>query len=263
MLIEFIKICNWRSFYGENEIWVATDSNSNVTLIRAENGVGKTSLLAAINWCFFDILPSESEFENPKNLVNEFSIKNDGQNIATVEIDFTHSGKTYRASRSYDQNTETTRPLRLTELFDGGEVPSSARHPDRFINSVIPREMAPHFFFYGEATSRYTGTSGAKKFGEAVKGILGSTVARMALEDLGKALKDYRRQAADNTSAEARAVEKGIEELDQQITQQRGHLDKLENEIDVANDRIDRLNQELAGARARKRRASTTRPFGS
>jgi len=57
MQIEYIRIENWRSFYGENSFLVSTDPERNVTLIRAENGVGKTSLLAAINWCFFDILP--------------------------------------------------------------------------------------------------------------------------------------------------------------------------------------------------------------
>lgn len=161
MLIEFIRITNWRSFHGVNDFFVSKDPAKNVTLIRAENGVGKTSLLAAINWCFFGILPAESEFENPTKLVNAFAVEHEGATKAVVEIDFVHEGKTYRASRSYDQRTETTHPLRLSDLLDGGEVPSSKDRPDRFINSVIPREMAPHFFFYGEATSRYTGATGA------------------------------------------------------------------------------------------------------
>ncbi|TCJ41259.1 AAA family ATPase [Parafrankia sp. BMG5.11] len=252
MLIEFIRINNWRSFYGDNDFLVSKDPSKNVTLIRAENGVGKTSLLAAINWCLFGILPSESEFENPSKLVNECAIQKDGQTKTTVEIDFVHEGKAYRASRSFDQKTETTHPLRLRELADGGEIPSSKDRPDRFINSVIPREMAPHFFFYGEATSRYTGSTGARKFGEAVKGILGSTVARMALEDLRKAWQDFNRQASDNTSAEAQDAEREIEEAVQRIAQYRENLLKLDEEIEAANSRIDRLNQELAGAKPAK-----------
>lgn len=260
MLIEFIKIANWRSFYGSNDIIVSKDPIKNVTLIRAENGVGKTSLLAAINWCFFNILPSESEFEDPTCLVNKFAAELDGATRTTVEIDFRHEGKTYRASRTYDEPTQTTQPLRLSEIDDGGEVPSSKDRPDRFINSVIPREMAPHFFFYGEATSRYTGVSGARKFGEAVKGILGSTVARMALDDLKKTWQDYNRSASDNTSAEAQAAERGIEEAAGRISKYREDLLKLDEEIEAASDRMDRLNQELAGAKpakdAQARRAS-------
>jgi DNA sulfur modification protein DndD len=252
MLIEFIRITNWRSFHGVNDFFVSKDPAKNVTLIRAENGVGKTSLLAAINWCFFGILPAESEFENPTKLVNAFAVEHEGATKAVVEIDFVHEGKTYRASRSYDQRTETTHPLRLSDLLDGGEVPSSKDRPDRFINSVIPREMAPHFFFYGEATSRYTGATGARKFGEAVKGILGSTVARMALDDLRKAFQDYNKQAADNTGAEAQAAERAIEEAAQRIATARENANKYDEEIAAADARIDKLNQELAGAKPAK-----------
>jgi DNA sulfur modification protein DndD len=252
MLIDFIRINNWRSFYGSNDFFVSRDPKKNVTLIRAENGVGKTSLLAAINWCFFGILPAESEFENPSKLVNDFAVERDGIMKTVVEIDFFHEGKSYRASRTYDQKSGTTHPLRLCDLLEGGEVPSSKDRPDRFINSVIPREMAPHFFFYGEATSRYTGSTGAKKFGEAVKGILGSTVARMALDDLGKALQDYNKQASDNTSAEAQEAERAIEEAVRRVAKAREDGQKTDDEIEAANVRIDKLNQELADVKPAK-----------
>ena len=252
MLIQRIRLTNWRSFHGENNFFVSQDPHKNVTLIRAENGVGKTSLLAAINWCFFDILPAESEFENPKELVNKFAAAHEHVTKTSVEIDFKHEGKLYRARRSYDQRTTTVEPLRLIELAAGGEVPSSKDRPDRFINSVIPREMAPHFFFYGEATSRYTGATGARKFGEAVKGILGSTVARMALDDLKKAWQEYNRQASDNTSSEAQAAERDIEKIELRIAGYKEELAKIDVEIETASDRMDRLSQELAGTKPAK-----------
>ena len=252
MEIQFIRIQNWRSFYGDNDFLVSTDPEKNVTLIRAENGVGKTSLLAAINWCFFDILPNESEFENQEQLVNKFAFQKDGITTTTVAIDFQHEGRTFRASRTYDQKRRESMSLRLSEIDNGGEVPSSKDRPDRFINSVIPKEMAPHFFFYGEATSRYTGTSGAKKFGEAVKGILGSTVARMALDDLTKTMGDYKREASDNTGDDARSIEAAIEKADERILNYRDKLGKLEQEIEQAEERIDHLNHGLAGAKPAK-----------
>lgn len=252
MELQYIRIVNWRSFYGDNNFLVSTDPARNVTLIRAENGVGKTSLLAAINWCFFNILPNESEFEDPERLVNKFAFQKDGATATTVEIDFKHEGRTYRASRSYDQSRRETKALRLSEIDNGAEIPSSKDRPDRFINSVIPQEMAPHFFFYGEATSRYTGGSGAKKFGEAVKGILGSTVARMALTDLSKATADYKRQASDHTSEDAQAAEADIQQANEKITNYQVQISKFDNEIEAAENRIDRLNQELAGAKPAK-----------
>jgi len=252
VLVEFIRIENWRSFYGINDLTISIDPNKNVTLIRAENGVGKTSLLAAINWCLFGIFPAESEFENPRKLVNDFAMERDGVTRTSVQIDFQHDGKHYRAARSYEQNTETVNSLKLSEIVDGGEVPSSRAQPDRFINSVIPREMAPHFFFYGEATSRYTGSTGAKKFGAAVKGILGSTVARMALEDLKKAMQEYNKQASDNTSQEAQQAERDIERAETSLAAARDRVQKIESEIEAADARVDKLNQELAGTQQAK-----------
>ena len=249
MQIEYIRIENWRSFYGENSFLISTHPDKNVTLIRAQNGVGKTSLLAAINWCFFNILPASSEFEDPDRLVNQFAGQKDGATTTTVAIDFTHEGKTYRASRTYDQPRQETKPLRLSIIDNGAEVPTSKDNPDRFINSVIPQEMAPHFFFYGEATSRYTGTSGAKKFGEAVKGILGSTVARMALDDLSKVMAEYKRQASDNTSKDAQEAEAAITAAKERIAEYKEKIGKFDTEIEAAEDRIQRFNQELAEAK--------------
>lgn len=252
MIIEYIKLENWRSFYCENEIFVSTGKTKNVTLIRAENGVGKTSLLAAINWCFFGILPSENEFENPKKLVNTFAVKNDGASFATVQIEFLHEKTLYRAVRRYNQKTEKTEALRLCTIEEGGEVPLNVGSYDRFINSVIPQEMAPHFFFYGEATSHYTGRSGAKKFGKAVRGILGSTVARMALKDLNKAFQDYSREAAAQTGSEAQIEEKKIEAAERRIEEAEAKLSKLDDEIETSDALVDKYDKELAGSKPAK-----------
>lgn len=249
MIIQWVRLNNWRSFHGQNDFFLSQDLKKNVTLVRAENGVGKTSLLAAVNWCFFGILPAESEFENPKELVNKFALRKEGATKTSVEIDFKHEGKQYRARRVYDQKTQTAEAMKLLEIAPGGEIPRSTDRPDRFINSVIPREMAPHFFFYGEATSRYTGTTGARKFGEAVKGILGSTVAQMALSDLQKACQDYNRQASDNTSAEAQTAERDIDQIEQKIARYQEEAGKVDVEIETASARIDKLNQELAGTK--------------
>ncbi|WP_410172373.1 AAA family ATPase, partial [Enterobacter bugandensis] len=54
MKIKRIKLVNFRQFYGNNNIIeFSTDSTYNVTLIHAENGVGKTTILNSILWCFY------------------------------------------------------------------------------------------------------------------------------------------------------------------------------------------------------------------
>lgn len=249
MKIERMRIENWRSFYRDHEIIFSTDPVKNVTLIRAENGFGKTNLLAAVNWCLFGILPPPEDFQNPKKLLNEHASLQDKATRVRVALEFEHKGKSYKASRTYDQPHERSNALRLVELKEGAETPLPASvNVDRFINAVLPKEMAPHFFFYGEATSKYTNHQGAEAFGAAVKNILGATAANMALSDLEKAFRHYQKEAANHSSDDAIEIDSQI----QAIEQQGGPLDdalKAAKEEEAAADRyIDQINKQLLGS---------------
>ena len=248
MIIEFMRVSNWRSFYGINDLWFSTDKTKNVTLIRAENGVGKTSLLAALNWCLFGFLPGADEFENPNNLLNLHAKDFDGETHAKVELEFFHGNKKFKASRSFQEDIRKTNTLKLVEIKDGAELPLPQNSkPDRFINSVIPREMAPHFFFYGEAKSKYTGASGSKEFGNAVKSILGSTIANMALKDLETVHKEYVKQATDSTGPEAIQIHENIKDFENKILEKKDALKDYEEEAIQAQELIDDFNKLLAG----------------
>ena len=59
-----MEVTNWISFYGHQPITFSTDKKKNVTLLRADNEVGKTSLLKGILWCFY----GESKVDFSKKL---------------------------------------------------------------------------------------------------------------------------------------------------------------------------------------------------
>ena len=56
MKIIYLKVDNFRQFFGENEINFSTDPDKKVTLVHAENTFGKTSLLNAILYTFHEEL---------------------------------------------------------------------------------------------------------------------------------------------------------------------------------------------------------------
>jgi DNA sulfur modification protein DndD len=64
MILEEIRLTDFRCFFGENVIDFSTNQEKNVTIIYAENGVGKTTILNALIWCFFE------ETMNQKNVGN-------------------------------------------------------------------------------------------------------------------------------------------------------------------------------------------------
>ena len=87
MLLEKITIVDWRCFYREQEIEFASGADKNVTLIHAENGVGKTSLLNALLWCFYR--KNTARFEKPDDIINHQAVR-EGRNEASIAVEFSH-----------------------------------------------------------------------------------------------------------------------------------------------------------------------------
>ena len=130
--------CNWDNVYSIDEFEMVPDDadfNSNGLCTDCTVDTPDGPIAAP------ELIPQYGNF-------TEASVSPQRAQSLEVQIDFSHGDKLFRASRSYDQNTKTTHSLRLTEIVEGGEVPIPNVRPDRFINSVIPSEMAPHFFFW-------------------------------------------------------------------------------------------------------------------
>ena len=54
MIIESIKIENFRQYKGPIDINFSLNKEKNFTVIEGTNGAGKTNLLNAITWCLFE-----------------------------------------------------------------------------------------------------------------------------------------------------------------------------------------------------------------
>lgn len=170
---------NFRQFYDKNVIVFSTDSEKNITLIHGENGLGKTTLLNAVLWCFYEKFTSD--FENQHEVVNLHSLAKGNMN-ASVEIYFEHEGEQFYIKREYNNSDKKTNVTMY-------EVQSGAFHKQiklalPFIESVIPSQMADYFFFHGEGIANITNSGNVTKFRKAIRDILGFTSAEFAKEDL-------------------------------------------------------------------------------
>ncbi|WP_204351312.1 AAA family ATPase, partial [Serratia marcescens] len=66
--IKRVDLRDFRQFHGHEHIEFATDDTRNVTLVHAENGVGKTTLLNAVFWALYN--RTTPRFEQRSRLVN-------------------------------------------------------------------------------------------------------------------------------------------------------------------------------------------------
>ena len=242
MLIKKIKLSNFRQFYGDQTIYFSTHKDKNVTLIHAENGVGKTALLNAILWCFFNTFTPN--FKDPSKLINN-AAKAEGKNSYNVEIEFEEEGEIYSVQRGFSPLTRDT--FRVF-IVDGGDFKEVAT-PDIFINSVIPKDMASYFFFQGEGVGSFTSKHGGNQIKEAIQKILGFTVAKNALEDVQKIKKEYSKalQRADK-DGEISRIQTHIDDLEAELTKDKERLDSKLQSVMEYEEKIKNIDSQLAAS---------------
>src|SRR5690554_656931 len=102
MLIRKIILKNFRQYYDENTITLSTDEKKNVTVIRGENGVGKTALLNSIKWAFFGDFTDN--FRNPADLINNTALAQ-GVKACSVEVEFIEDDQLFHLIRRFDNSS--------------------------------------------------------------------------------------------------------------------------------------------------------------
>ena len=186
MKIKRVDLRDFRQFHGHEHIEFATDDTRNVTLVHAENGVGKTTLLNAVFWALYN--RTTPRFEQRSRLVN-FETEALGGQEASVEISFEFDGADYRAMRRHVNGESEPK---LTVFQEPAGTPLQA--PETFIGTIIPTRMAEYFFFDGEHAEAFAGELN-RGAGPAIRSMLGCDLAERAIADLKDVAASYTRQA--------------------------------------------------------------------
>ena len=185
MFLDYIEITNFRPYYGTQRIESGVDKDKNFTVILANNGSGKTSLVNALTWCLFgeelhDIrdkseplynkkAAEEALEENPHNPEVDVSVK-----IKFHYFDESDIKKNFIITRSLTFSrwvgNEWTSPMSDT-LFveDGNKDIQEDDVAQDSINKRIPQDMFQYFFFNGASLSNYFESSSPGKSNIALK----------------------------------------------------------------------------------------------
>jgi DNA sulfur modification protein DndD len=231
MEIKSIRLKDFRQFYGDQTIILAGKGKRNVTLIHAENGVGKTTLLNSVLWTFFG--ETTKKFEQKDRVVN-FVAEKEGQRSARVDVVFSHEGIDYLASRNHQLTAGGYSKPRFSVMKYGknGSLGEPLDNPDAFINTVIPAVMAPYFFFDGEQAETFAAETNNKAIAAAIRDILGSTLIENGIKDLQYVAKKFNEELGDSSG-------------DEEIVKRERRITQLEAEKDKRSDRIDALGNEI------------------
>ena len=248
MILQEIRLSDFRCFFGNSAIRFSEDQEKNVTLIYAENGVGKTTLLNALLWCFYG--ETTARFEKREEILN-FDAKKAGRTTASVAVLFEHNEERYIATRYASISSTASREFVLARITDGSQV--TLPSPETFINTVIPREMASHFLFDGEHAEAFLGETNRESISTAVRDILGCSMIQTAIADLKDVSSHFRKQIPP-TSATKRIAElnRQLDDLTTQTEQARAGIEQLKHNHSQTDQQITDIDTKLRQTAAAK-----------
>jgi len=257
-----LKSARFRNFKLLRDVSVSfsVDPGRPLTVIRAENGSGKTSTLSALQWGLFGMEGLDDTARNVRLSATDWP---DGKPCEIeVAIDLTHTAydevagefipKTvdFRVIRSVTETPNGNAFSRgadracLFQLTDAGaeEVRGAAVR----ISEMLPIEMKDVFFTDGDKAMNFISPSLTKKTKQhqvrkAIDSLLGLEVLTSALDHIRKASSRFNKQFAEAAgSAEAASVNNNLEKC---ITEVREHEQELE-ELDQQIENLATLSEE-------------------
>lgn len=172
-----VKTHNFRQ-YKDLELTFPKTSNYDIHIIEASNGVGKTNLLNAINWCLYGDEPHKSgmfqrddihETKDDSNSLPLYNIevmqelKETGESLCSVKVivELDIDGQKYKFTReqsfkvdsgiAFGQEKRTC--SRLTSLGNTQYLPDNEVYTK--LQSVLPKDIREYFYFDGEQLLTY------------------------------------------------------------------------------------------------------------
>lgn len=258
MFLEYIKLSNYRPYYGSHTLNLrGKDSDGiidkKIVLIGGLNGHGKTSLINAINICLF----GHRKFKNQKEYyeyLNE-SVNNrykaEGGKESTLELGFTDNSEAYaiRVNFNYYEQKEIRQIFQLNNnLEPQREIKMTDEDYYDFIDKRIPVDVSQFYIFDAEKTRELVGDQEKEETFEAIQQIMSLKTynqLKLDLEHLGRQTK---RDLKDI------ATEKEIKDLIDDLEKIVDKIDKVYIKIQENNKNIELLTSKEINLSIKRRK---------
>lgn len=252
MLLESIKLENFRQFRNEYIEFAQGSDGKNVTIIIGDNGTGKTTFAQAFFWCMY----GETEFSD-KNMLNKLvaaEMKPGQESKVQVTLKLTHGNVSYTLMREqtyrkdYSNHIKGDNTVFDIAIKDANGNTSYVKKTlcEGEVKSILPKELSRYFFFDGERIEKMSkDISTGKKatdFAEAVKGLLGLNAMFSAIQHFNPRIKNsvinsYESSYSAGSNTKIQEYTRTIEHCKEEISRIDVRLEELENQIEQATSR--------------------------
>ena len=246
MELNKVSIKNYRQ-YRDAEIEFARGSDKNFTIIKGNNGTGKTTLLNALSWCLYGEEIHDYKDASAMTICNNKSLKladNNSDIIVSVEMEFLDDDQilAFRRSRRYHKTNDDLIADAFGDTFEvitqnNNEFTVSEENAVYVVESRIPKDIEDYFFFDGARLSEYFQNTSNKKIKDAV---LELSQLNLILS-LNKNLKNVEEKYIKKQKEIAPKLGRANEEISLLNSQ----LNTYENSLKTSKDRIKKLEINL------------------
>ena len=254
MLLESIKLKNFRQFRDESISFANGDNGKNVTIIIGENGTGKTTFAQAFFWCLYGDTSFSDKIMLNKIVANEMVPSQKEDVVVTLSLKHGDVNYTLTRRQSYSKNNSNVVKGDNTVIDiavkDAGGNTSYVKKTqcDAEIKSILPKELSRYFFFDGERIDKMgkeisTGKK-STEFADAVKGLLGLNGFISAIDHF-KPTSKYGVIGSYESSFDAKSNTK-IAEYTETIDRCKNRIEELEREIDDLDNQMETAGQRKA-----------------
>ena len=252
MILNKVSIRNYRQ-YRNVDINFAHGNGKNFTIIKGNNGTGKTTLLNALSWCLYGSeihdYKDDSSMDICNNKTEKLAIIGDEIKVS-VELEFLDEGEILAFHRVKGFR-KTGNGLISQPRLDKFEVKTQdgmdikVKRDDFYtIERKIPKDIEDYFFFDGARLSEYFQKNKTKQIRKAVFSLSQLNLLQNTSQNMLKVKNQYIdkqkkiKPKIGNANAE-------VSRLTQELKEAESSLINAEKILVEINDEIDNIDNEL------------------
>ena len=254
MIINSISLQNFRQFYGNNN--KITFSSDAPNVIFATNGGGKSAILNAFTWAFYDSF--SPSFKLKEQIVNKRAIAEanvEDEITATVKIIFTHDGAQYVVIKS--KTATKTDELNNWENKSGTDLNMQSNpgdgdwkgvdDPIATITRIIPKDIHNYFFFDGERMEKMVAedTGKRKELKNAANKLSGIEIIDRAIKHLNSAATAFEKELGSSGNTELTKFLNDKKEASGRTKELKDRNLEIDKEQKICDKAIEKIERQL------------------
>ena len=247
--VRYLTLSNYRYYYGEHNLHFSNDPKKNVTVIKGDNGAGKSNILNALTWCLYnEEVHADKKTVSLPSMNTEYIAElalNNKEGEASVTLTINVDGEMWEIKRTiigYGEKdpswTEDEPKYRFHESFNGLKViyPSNGDLKivegivaQQLINELLPSALRSFFFIDGEQLREFFKVDASDNLQEAIEKLSQLELVKKTESSL-ETYRKYLRNKLQENNPSTRQVQKAIDEKETLLSKFKDDKERLKKQ---------------------------------